>query len=78
MIPKSALGSRPAGVVLLGGTGMTAAAQEPDGSTGGVSVERALALLEEALQILDALGDCPEVGARLQHIIEALEERRAK
>jgi len=37
------------------------------------SVERALALLAEALEIVDALNVSPEIGARLQEVITALE-----
>ena len=40
------------------------------------TVERALLLLEEALHIVDEWGDCPDIGARLQHVIDCVEERR--
>lgn len=37
-------------------------------------MERALALLAEALEIVDALNLSPEIGARVQEAISALEE----
>ena len=39
-------------------------------------VERALALLSEALQIIDAERLSPEIGARLSDVITAIEEHR--
>jgi hypothetical protein len=30
-------------------------------------------LLQKALQIVDSIGDCPAVGARLQNIIEEVQ-----
>lgn len=38
------------------------------------SVEQALAHLVEALEIVDALNLSPEIGARVQEAISALEE----
>lgn len=35
-------------------------------------LERALILLNEALHIIDDVGNRPEVGARLQHVIDSL------
>jgi hypothetical protein len=40
------------------------------------TVERALLLLEDALQIIDEWDDCPDIGARLQHVIDCVDERR--
>ena len=40
------------------------------------TVERALVLLERALDIIDRWGDCPAIGARLQQVVDELEERR--
>jgi hypothetical protein len=40
------------------------------------TVERALLLLEGALQIIDDWGDCPDIGARLQHVIDCVDDRR--
>ena len=40
------------------------------------TVERALLLLEDALQIIDEWGDCTDIGARLQHVIDCVDERR--
>lgn len=36
---------------------------------------RARALLEQALQLIDAHAGAPELGARVQEVIEALESR---
>lgn len=38
------------------------------------SVDRALMLLEQALQIIDHWGDTPAIGARLQEVIESLQD----
>ena len=40
------------------------------------TVERARLLLEDALQIIDEWDDCPDIGARLQHVIDCVDERR--
>jgi len=50
------------------------AGQDSSGAAGDQSVERALALLAEALEIVDALNLSPEIGARVQEAISALEE----
>lgn len=39
-----------------------------------VQVERAINLLNEALNIVDDLADRPDIGARLQHVLETLRE----
>ena len=39
-------------------------------------VERVLLLLNDALQIIDDWDDCPDIGARLQHVIDCVDERR--
>ena len=62
-------------VVLLGGNSMPAANQGADHPSGDERHERALALLVEALRILDTDDDVPELGARLQGIIDDLNER---
>jgi hypothetical protein len=36
---------------------------------------RAQSLLEEALHLIDAHADAPELGARLQEVIEGLQTR---
>ena len=61
--------------LLLGGIEMSAgsAVQETDGTSASPSLERALALLTEALEIVDALELSPEIGARLQEVITSLE-----
>ena len=40
------------------------------------TVERAILLLQDALRIIDHWGNCPEIGARLQHVIDCVDERR--
>ena len=62
-------------VVLLGGYFMPAASQGADGSPEDWTVDRALLLLEQALQIIDQWGDCPAIGARLQQVVDEVEER---
>jgi hypothetical protein len=54
---------------------MPAASQDADGQHDERTVGDVLILLERALEIIDQWGDCPEVGARLQHVIDSLEER---
>lgn len=55
---------------------MPAAKQDADGLHEKSTVGHALDLLERALEIIDHWGDCPEIGARLQHVIDSVEERR--
>lgn len=38
------------------------------------TAERALELLEQALEIIDHWGDCPAIGARLQQVVDEVEE----
>lgn len=40
------------------------------------TIDRALQLLEQALEIVDHWGDCPAIGARLQQVVDEVEERR--
>lgn len=54
---------------------MPAASQDADGRQQDRSVERVVSLLQESLGIIDDWGDCPEIGARLQHVIDCVEER---
>jgi len=53
---------------------MPAAIQGADGPEEVYTVARALLLLKEALEIVDQLGERPEVGARLQGVIDSLED----
>jgi hypothetical protein len=46
------------------------AGARPDGL-----VDRALALLNEALQLIDSAGVPGHIGARLQHVIEDIDAR---
>ena len=49
---------------------MPAANQDADDPAQDWTVARALLLLEQALEIIDAWGDRPAIGARLQHVID--------
>lgn len=44
-----------------------------DGNAKGRSIDRARSLCAEALEICDTLNVSPEIGARLQEVIGALE-----
>jgi hypothetical protein len=46
-----------------------------DGAESAQHLDRARALLEEALQLIDAHAGAPELGARVQEVIEALRSR---
>lgn len=52
---------------------MPAATQDADGRDEDLTVGRILVLLQEALEIADELDDRPEIGARLQGLIDSLE-----
>ena len=54
------------------------AVQDASGPPGDQNVERAMALLAEALEIVDALDMSPEIGARIEEAISALEEGSAE
>jgi hypothetical protein len=51
------------------------ASQNADGPRQDRTAERAILLLGDALQIVDEWGDCPEIGARLQHVIDSIRDR---
>lgn len=53
---------------------MPASMQEVDRLPRCVQMERVIALLSEALNIVDDLADRPDIGARLQHVLESLLE----
>lgn len=53
---------------------LESAVRDAGGTPGDQTVERVQALLAEALEIVDALKMSPEIGARLQEAISALEE----
>lgn len=57
---------------LLGGTIVPAAYQGPADSSRDEKLKRSIALLEQALALLDELKDHPEAGARLSALIEEL------
>jgi hypothetical protein len=65
-------------IPLLGEFGMPSeqAAHGASGAPEDQTVERVLALLAEALEIADALKLSPEIGAKLQEVIIAIEERQ--
>jgi hypothetical protein len=47
-------------------------------ASGPDSVEAIRALLIEALSSIDALQLSPEIGARLQHVIDTIDQRTTK
>ena len=53
---------------------MPASMQDVDRLPRNLQVGRAMTLLNEALDIVDNLEDRPDIGARLQHVIECLRE----
>jgi hypothetical protein len=53
---------------------MPAGTQDADDLSEDWTIERALALLEQALEIIDHRTAPPEIGARLQEIIEQVQE----
>ena len=73
-------GGGAASAFLLGDFEMSAALSADAGGeqvTPHENIGRALALLQEALSLVDAIGAPPEIGARLQEVIDALDEYRA-
>jgi len=54
------------------------AARKSDGPGSENSIDRARALCAEALKICDALQLSPEIGARLEEVISALDEGSGK
>jgi hypothetical protein len=54
----------------------TSAAQHADAESKEERVRRASELLGQAQQLLDASAVPPEIGARLQHVIDSLAELR--
>jgi hypothetical protein len=55
---------------------MPAAVQSAEDLQEDWTAERALELLEQALEIIDHWGDCPAIGARLQQVVDEVEERQ--
>jgi hypothetical protein len=53
---------------------MPASMQEVDRMPRSVQVERVITLLNEALDLVDDLADRPDIGARLQHVLDSLRE----
>ena len=51
------------------------ASQEACASLRGKRIDRTLALLEEALEIIDSMDEFPELGAKLNHVTEELREK---
>jgi len=63
------------GIPMLGGLYMSVSNADSRGSADPPPLNRAQSLLEEALAIIDSHADAPELGARLQEIIDSLRER---
>lgn len=51
---------------------MPASMQDVDPLPHCVEMQRAIALLNEALDIIDDFADRPDIGARLQHVLDSL------
>ena len=49
--------------------------QSREGAESASPVKRAQSLLAEALELIDSHADAPEIGARLQEVIDALQSR---
>lgn len=66
-----------AGALCSGGIAMPSESTAPDGSgsAGNEGVQRVLALIAEAIEIVDELSLSPEIGAKLQEAINAIDER---
>ena len=54
---------------------MSAATSDGDRSTDDERVARLIILLEQAIGIVDELGDWHDVGARLYEVMDAVHER---
>ena len=67
---------RAACLVLLGGTNMQAATEGGVPQSREERIQRALSLLADAQVLLDVGGEMPELGARLQAVIDELQEIR--
>lgn len=50
---------------------------EPETSGDTSNIERVILLLQEALEVLDTIGDSAHLGARLQEVLDELHERLA-
>ena len=70
-------GRRIRGVLLGGISSMAAANRDASPASDQAPLERAMSMLVEALEILDAEDVPPEFGARLQGVIEELREHRS-
>jgi hypothetical protein len=53
---------------------MSALNQDADGQPEDWTAERAILLLERALEIVDRWGDRPAVGAKLQQVIDDIRD----
>jgi hypothetical protein len=49
--------------------------EDPVGGRSSTEFERAIAYLKEAQSLLDKIGASPEIGARLEEVIIAIEEQ---
>ena len=58
----------------LGDRGMPASMQDVDPVPRCVEMQRAIHLLNEALDIIDDVADRPDIGARLQHVLDSLRQ----
>lgn len=58
----------------LGDRVMPASMQDVDPVPRCVEMQRAIHLLNEALDIIDDVADRPDIGARLQHVLDSLRQ----
>ena len=56
---------------------MSAVSQNADGPSQDWTAERAILLLEQALEIIDRWDDSQAIGARLQHVIDEVRDTAA-
>ena len=54
---------------------MSSSNAQSGGSSARQALARAQGLLEEALRLIDDYGEAPEIGARLQEVIDRIKAR---
>ena len=59
-------------------SGAISANAEEKSATAEETIERALGLLQETLELVDSIDASPEIGARIQEVIDSLEELQSE